>query len=153
LPIREIHDVVAGIELAQQLHAVAFVHPGRHLAAVEAEWDRAVDGEGVILAEEVVGSGMGTLDSTLLHPIHHAEGGHQFAAGMDRNGELATGGFADCLRKSLGCAVDRVERLGEARRQAPADRRRRLGMNRRRCTGSQDAGNAGVLQKLATFHV
>ena len=37
----EIDDVVFRVELAHELHAVAVVHPGGHLAAVEAERNRA----------------------------------------------------------------------------------------------------------------
>jgi hypothetical protein len=92
------------------------------------------------------------LDGALLHAIHHAEGGHQFTAGMNRDGELAACGIADRLREGVGSAENGVECLGKARRQTPADGGG-LRMHRRCDAGCQDAGDAGVLQKLATFHV
>ena len=58
----EVDDVVLGVELAHQLEAVAFVHPRRHLARVQAERDRAAEREGRILAEEVVRRGVRHLD-------------------------------------------------------------------------------------------
>jgi hypothetical protein len=76
---REVDDVVAGVELAHQLQAVAFEHPGRHLAAVQAEGDGAVQREGLVLAEEVVRRGVAHLDGAVLHAVDDAEGRHQFA--------------------------------------------------------------------------
>ena len=40
---REVDDVVLGVELAHQLAAVALVHPGRHLPAVQAEGNGAAE--------------------------------------------------------------------------------------------------------------
>ena len=41
----EADHVVLGVELAHQLEAVAFVRPGAHLAAVQAEGNGAAEGE------------------------------------------------------------------------------------------------------------
>ena len=91
------------------------------------------------------------LDGALLHAIHHAEGRHQFAAGMDRNGELAAGGFGDGLGKDVGCTENRVERLGEARCQAPANGSA-LSVDSRRNARGQYTGHAGIFDKGTTIH-
>ena len=86
---REIDDVVLGIELTHQFQAIAVVHPGGHLAAVEAEGDGAPQREGFIFAEEIVGRRVGAFNGTLLHTIDHTECRHQLASGMDGNLKLA----------------------------------------------------------------
>ena len=75
LPIGKLTMLYALVELAHQLHAVAFVHPGGHLARVQAERNRAVQREGRVLAEEVVRRGVGALDRALLHASTTANGG------------------------------------------------------------------------------
>jgi hypothetical protein len=80
LPPGKLMMLYLAIELAHQLQAVAFVHPGRHLAAVQAEGNGAVQREGRILAEEVVRRGVGHFDGAVGHAVQHAERGHQFAS-------------------------------------------------------------------------
>jgi len=148
---REIDDVVLRIELAHQLHAVAFEHPRRHLARVQAERDCAAQCEHRVLAEEVVRRGMRDLDGRVLHAVDDTEGRHQLAGGMRRDLELAPSHVAHLLREHLGRAEDRVERLGEARSQAPPYAG--LRMNDSRCNpGGNDAGNAGIAYERATLH-
>jgi hypothetical protein len=147
---REIHDVVVGVELAHQLQAVAFVLPGRHLAAVQTEGNRAADRKGLVLAEEVVGRGVGHLDGGVLHTVDHAEGRHQLAAGVHRDLELAAGHLADLFGEGFRAAVNGVQRLGEAGSQAPAQRGLRV---HGRCgSRRQDAGQTGFAHKRTTFH-
>ncbi len=147
----EVDDVVAIVELAHQLHAVAFVHPGRHLAAVQAEGDGAVQGKGVVLAEEVVRRGVRALHGAFLHAVHHTEGGHELATGVHRDAELAAGHFTDLLGKHVGCAVDGVQRLGEAGSQTPADGGLRMNSGGGSC--GQHTGNACVLDEGTTIHI
>ena len=54
------------------------------------------------------------------------QAGDDLAGGEDLDLELVVGGFGDELGEDLGRAVDRVERLREARGQAPLDLRREL---------------------------
>ena len=110
----EIDDAVLGVELAHQLQAVALVHPGGHLAAVQAEGNRASQRESLVLAEEVVRRGLRHLDRSLLHAIDHAEGRHQLARRMGGYLELAPGHGAHGLGEDFSAAVQRVQRLGKA---------------------------------------
>ncbi len=146
----EADDVVLGVELAHQLQAVALVHPGVHLPGVEAEGHGAAQAERRVLAIVVVGRRVRHLDGGVLHAVHHAEGRHQFAAGMHRDLELAASGFADLLGEHFRRAIDGVERLGEAGREAPADAG--LGMHSGGCAGCQHAGDACVPEDGTTIH-
>jgi len=149
---RQVDDVELGVELAQQLGAVALEHPRGHGARTHAERDAAVEREGLVLAEEVVRRGMCAVDRALLDRIDDAEGGNEFATRVDRDHELAAGGVRDVLGEGFAGAIDGFERFGEARCQPPADLL--LGMDDGRCrTGGQNAGHAGALQEFAAFHV
>ena len=148
---READDAVLRVELAHQLQAVALEHPRGHLAAVHAEGNGRAQREGLVLAEEVVRHGVGALDGAVLHAIDHAEGGHQLAARMHRDLELAARHLGDLLREDIAAAVDGVERLREARGQAPADVGLRV-HHGRRSAGSQNAGQAGMTNEGATLH-
>ena len=88
---------------------------------------------------------MCALNRALLHTVHHAECGHQFAAGMDGNGEFATRHFADFFGEHIGSAINGVQRLGEAGGQAPADGG--LGMHSGGCSCGQHTGNACMLDE------
>ncbi|MDT4855959.1 hypothetical protein FQZ97_903330 [compost metagenome] len=146
----EVHDVVLVVELAEQLQAVAVVVPGGQLAAVQAEGDGRAHGKRIVLAEVVIGCGVGGFNSALLHAIHHAESGHQFATGVHRNGELAARHFAHLLGEHVSCAVDGVQRFGKAGSQTPADGG--LGMHSGRGACGQHPGNAGMLDDGTTIH-
>ena len=93
---------------------------------------------------------MGRFDGTLLNAIDHAESRHQFASRMDRDFELAAGHGFDGFSERVRGSEDRVERLGKARREAPANRR--LGVDRGRDAGGQDTGNPGIFDEYATIH-
>ena len=143
---REVDDVDLGVELAHQLQAVALEHPGRHLAAVQAEGDGAIERVGRVLAEEVVRRGVRAFDGAVGHAVQHAEGRHQLAAGVHGDRELAAGLGADLLGELLGGTVDGVQRLRKARSQAPADGG--LGLHDGRCaTSGQDTSQAGTTNK------
>jgi len=71
------------------------------------------------------------LDRALLHGVEDLQRRHDLASGVGRDLELAVGQLADTLAEECSCAVDRIETLGIARREAPLDLRRGL-RNRRR---------------------
>ena len=71
---RDIVDVVVLEEVAQQLQPAAMGHPGVHLPRVHAERDRAVEGEGRVLADEVIAGGVAHLDGVVLHRVEHLKG-------------------------------------------------------------------------------
>ena len=129
----EVDDVVLAIEVTQQFQAVAFVVPGRHLAAVQSEGDGTGQGEGLVLAEVVVGRGVGHLDRAVFDRVDGAEGRHQFARSVRGDLEAAARQFAHLGGKDVVDAKQGVQHLGEARRQAPANRGLRV--NGRRNTG------------------
>jgi hypothetical protein len=89
------------------------------LAGVQAERHRRVEGEGRILADIVVRGGVAALDGLVLHRVHHLQAGHDLARGEDADLELVVGESGDALGKELAGAIDRVERLGEARGETP----------------------------------
>jgi hypothetical protein len=147
----EADDVVVAIELAHQLQAVALDHPGRHLPAVQAEGDGAAKGEGLVLAEEVIGRRVRDLDGARLHRINHLQGRHELPAGMHRDLELAAGHLRDLLREHVGRAEDGVQRLRETRCEAPAHLRLRMHDGGGGAC-SQHTGEAGLAHEGTAFH-
>ncbi|MCY1238379.1 hypothetical protein D9M72_511130 [compost metagenome] len=147
---RQVDDVVLGVEGAHQLQAVAFVHPGVLLAGVHAERHGATQAEGRVLAVEVVRRRVRHFDRAALDAVDHAEGGHQLAARVHGDLELAARHVAHALREHLGGAEDGVQRLGKARCETPANGGLRV--NRGRDAGSQNARDAGVFDEGTTIH-
>jgi hypothetical protein len=98
-----------GVELARELQAVAFIHPGGHLAAVQAEGNGAVQRVGRVLAEEVVRSRVGHFNRTVGHAVQHAKSGHQFASGVRGDLELAARHVADLLGEHIANAEEGVQ--------------------------------------------
>ena len=148
---REVDDVVLGIELAHQLAAVALVHPGGHLAAVQAEGDGAAQGEGFVFAEKIVGRSVSAFHSAVLHTVDHAESRHQLAGGVGGDRELAATHLADLFGEGVSCTKNGVQRLRKARSQAPADGGC-LRMCCRRSASGQHASNTGVFDDGTTIH-
>ena len=139
------------VELAQQLQAVAFVHPRRHLARVQAERNRAVDRKRLVLAVEVVRRGVRAFDGAVLHGVDDAERRHQFTRRVRGDRELAPGRGRHDPRERLRRAVQRVQRFREARREAPPHLRLSVHCRRRdRC----DRGRTGSspCQELPSLH-
>src|SRR6185295_2056194 len=104
-----------------------------------AEGQGGVEGEGLVLADEVVARGMRALDGALLHGVDRAERRHDFACAEDADLELAAGDRGNPLGNGLAAAVDRVQALRKARGAAPAHLGQRL-RNRRR----GDRGGCGT---------
>jgi hypothetical protein len=63
------------------------------------------------------------LHGAVLHGVEHLQAGDDLTRGEDLDLELVAGGRGDALGHLLGRAVDGVERLGEARGEAPLDLR------------------------------
>ena len=74
---------------------------------------------------------MAALDRAVLDGIDHLQAGNDLAAGKGLDLELVVGHRRDALADEVGAAVQRVERLGPARRLAPFDLGHRLRDRRR----------------------
>jgi len=99
--------------------------------------------KGRVLAEEVVAGGLAHLDGAVLHRIEHLEARDNLAGSEGADLELVVGRFGYDLGEVLDPAEQRVERLGEARRDAPVELGRRLRDGRRsHCTGGRRGGGA-----------
>jgi len=151
---RERDEAKIAEEGAHQVLAAAVVDPRVLLPLVQAEGQRRVEGESLVLAHEVVARGVRALDGALLQRVHHAKGRDDLARGEDADLELAAGDCLDALGDHLGAAVDRVEALREARSTAPADARQRGGL----CDGlryrepAARGGCRAAAQKLPAIH-
>jgi hypothetical protein len=117
----EADDVEVLHEVTHQLLAAAVVQPGVLLPLVEAEGQGGLEAEGLVLADEVVAGRVAAFDAAPLQCIDHTKSGHQFAGRVHRNLELAAGDGRHALGQHLGAAVDRVQALGEAGSEPPAD--------------------------------
>jgi hypothetical protein len=144
-------DIRFGIELGDQLLAVAVAIPGIDLTTGHAERDRAVEGKRGILADEVVGSGVRHLNGAVLDRIEHAKRRDDFAGGEHLNLELAAGGFGNALGDDFGGTVDGVQALREAGRQAPLDGRGILS-DCRHCYCADGETCTCFFQKGTAFH-
>ena len=95
---------------------------------------------------------MAHLDGAVADRVGNLRRADDFACGERLDLELAVRGFVDELRDDFGRAVDGIERLREARLQAPFDLGHRLGDGR--CgDGRRGGADRGGLQKLTTFHI
>ena len=149
---RDGHGVVAFEERPQRLAPAARVEPGVELARVHAEGDGGVEGEGRVLADEVVGGGVRALHRAGLHRVRHLEARHQLAGLEHADLELVVRHRGDALRDVLRGAVDGVEGARERAGAAPPDLRRRLRQRRRgerRCAGG---GDRAARDQPATIH-
>ena len=144
-------EVVLGHELVHEADAAAVVIPGIELAGIEGERERGRRSEGRVLADIVIGGRMGHLDRPARHRIGRLEGADDLARRERLDLELAFGRRRHELRQEVRAAIDRVERFREARGQAPADFRARLGD---RGLGDGACGEActGRGEKIAAFH-
>ena len=143
--------IVALEEFVQQLQAAALQEPRVLHAAAHAERQRRAEHEGVVLAEVVVERGMAALDGAVLHGIDHLQAGNDLAAGKGLDLELVVGQRGNALADEVGAAVQRVERLGPARRLPPLDLGHRLRDRRGRDGRGRGtkAGDAHALQEFA----
>ena len=144
------------VELPHQLEAAAEVDPRVVLAGIEAERQRRIEGEGRILADVIVGCRVPALDRLVLDGIDDLQTRNDLAGRKDANLELVVGKGRDALGEELAGAIDRVERLGEARRHAPLHLGHRLG-NRRSgqdaSGGDRRTANSSRANEFATLHL
>ena len=148
-------DVVALEEVVEQLLAAALGQPRIHLPRVEAERNDGRQREGRVLAEEVVAGGLAHLDRAVLHRVEHLQARDDLARREGADLELVVGRLGHDLGEVLDAAVQRVERLGEARGQAPVELGRGLGDGGRRDrAGGRRGGGAdtGGAEEFATLH-
>ena len=92
---RKVHDAVLHVELTHQFQAVALVHPGRHLAAIQAEGNGATQCKAVVLAEEVIRRGVTRLDRAVLHRVDKAGRRNNLTGCMHGNLKFSARHFAD----------------------------------------------------------
>ncbi len=93
---------------------------------------------------------MAHLDGAVGHRIGDLQSGHDLARREDLDLELAVGDGGDRFRQMGAGAVERLQRLRIARRQAPGHGRRALGDRRRRDSGR--GAEAGALQEQSALH-
>jgi len=148
-------NVVAGEEFVQQLVAAGLVEPGIRLARIEAEGNRGAEREGRVLADIVIGAGMGHLDRARGDGIGRLQRRNDFAAGKMLDREVAAGRFPDMVGDDLAGTEQDVEALGEGGGHAPGDLRVFL-RDGGRCKGRRgrdaDAGSAGLTDKCSAVH-
>ena len=94
---------------------------------------------------------MSAFHSAVLNTVDHTESRHQLARSMGRDRELAATHLVDLLGEGVSRTKNGVQRLGEARSQAPADSGG-LRMRCRRSASGQHASNAGVFDDGTTIH-
>src|SRR3954453_15810974 len=92
---------------------------------------------------------MRAFDNAVLHTVQRRERRHDLASGEHLDLELAARHVLDKLREGLGSAVDCVEGLREAMREAPAHRR--LCVLRWRKPGGESARDTGALDERPTI--
>jgi hypothetical protein len=138
-------------ELVEQVHAAAVVEPGVLPARIGAERDRAIEREGRILADEIIGRGVAHLDRAVGHGVHVRQPGNDLAGGEVLDLELVVGRLGDESRQGLAGAVKGVERLGEAGGEPPLEFRRGLG-DGGLGDGSGCCANSRGGKKLTAFH-
>jgi hypothetical protein len=124
-------DVVLGVEGVHQRLAAAIQPPGILHAAVEAERHGAAEGERRVRGVHVVGGRVAGFDRAARDGIGDFQGGDlRVSPGDGPDLELAVGRLRHQPHEVVGAALQRIERLGPARRHAPPDLRRRLGNGR-----------------------
>ena len=136
--------------------AATELQPGVVLALVHRERQAGLEHEVRMLAEIVVGRGLAGLDGAVLHRVGNLQTGDDFARRERTDLELAVRHFADDLGEEFGAAVERVERLGKARRQTPLNFRHALGNGRcghRRRRRNTRGTHACGLDELPALHI
>ena len=146
----EVNNTDFGEVLTQQLQAIALVHPRCHLAAVQAEWNRAIQRVGGVFTEEIVRGRVGHLDGPVGHAVEHAKRRHQLARSMGGDRETSTGEFAHFFGEHVAHPKQGVQRLGEAGSTAPAQSG--LGMNSGGDSRREHTGQASVSDNRTTIH-
>ena len=133
--------------------------PGVLHARIEAERHAGEQREGRVLAEIVVAGGVAHLDGAVGGGVQRLQAGHDLAGREHLDLELVVGHLGDRLGEHLRGREQRVERLREARREAPFDLRRRTGRSparrarptrRRRCPAVFTNWRRSIFSSLLT---
>ncbi|MGY4352451.1 hypothetical protein ACVWXM_008944 [Bradyrhizobium sp. GM7.3] len=137
--------------LVGEVGAAAEMPPGFLMAMVHAERRAGGIGQRRLLADVEIERGLRHVDRSGADRIERLQAGNELAGREGLDLEFVVGGLGNIFRKSLSGAVDSVQRLREARGQAPFDlgralRDRRCGNQRRR------AGNRAALEECTAFH-
>src|SRR5262249_31505164 len=127
---RHAPTVIGLEEVVEQLHTAALELPGLLLASVESERQSRAERERRVLAKIVIAARMAHLDRAVLHRVKHLQAGYDLACGEHLDLKLVLAEFSDPLGHVFGRAIERVERLGPARRQPPAQLRHGLSNGR-----------------------
>src|SRR5262249_16447040 len=106
---RETVYALRGIELVHQAIAVALNEPGIGKAGIETQGKGGTDRIGRILADEVVGTGVGTFYRSRADRVGSLQSGHDLASGEGLDGEIALGRRRNTLRNILGAAKDGIQ--------------------------------------------
>jgi hypothetical protein len=91
------------------------------------------------------------LDRAITDGVCSLKTGNNLTGRKSRNLEFVVSRFRDCLCENFTCAKDRIERLREARREAPFDLRAGL-RDRRCCDCARCEPCARDAKKLPAFH-
>ena len=128
------------------------VHPGVLLARVQAEGNGAAEGEGRVLAEEVVRRGVAALDGAVLHGVDDLKAGTISPAAKAWIWNLPSVISATRFAKTSAPpkSVSRLFGKLDARRHFISGSLARWPARQARPRPA--AGEPGVLQELATFH-
>ncbi len=128
------------------------LEPGILLARIQSERNRAIEREGRVLADEVVGCGVTHLDGRVGHRIDRLQGGNDFAAGESLDLKFVVGGFRYVFRNRLRRTEGNVERFRPARGAAPFQLGHRLCDGRCGDGSGRGEPRACRLQEFTTFH-
>ena len=123
---RQVVELVARVELVEEVVAPSLVEPGVLLARVRPERHAGAEGEGRILADVEIGAGLPHLDRAARDAVDDGEGRDDLARMEDLDLEAVVARLGHHLREQRARAVDRVERRRIARLQPPRDGRLRL---------------------------
>ena len=147
---QHIDDVVFGIKLAHQLAAIAIDYPCSQLAGIHAKRNGTANSKSLVFTEEIVRRSVGHLHRAVLHAIDHTKRWHQLACSVYGDFKFSARHLLHSLGKNFCRAINRVQRLGETRCQAPAHCG--LGVYRRCDACSQHTRNTSLLDEGTTIH-
>ncbi len=148
----EADDAGLGEELVDHVLTAALVEPRVLGALAHQEGNRGGEAPGRVLAEIVEGGGVRHLDRAGRDGVDRLQAAHDLAGAEGLDLELVVRRLGHELRDHLGGAVDGVERLREARGEAPLDLGRRVGDGRGGDDGRSGGGHGRAFQELPSLH-
>jgi hypothetical protein len=139
-------------ELVAEFLAAALIPPGVLLARVQPERHRGVDREGRVLADIIIRDGVAHLDGAVGGGVERLQARHDLAGGKHLDLEFVVGHVSDVFGDLGRAAIDRVQRLREARGHAPLDLGRGLRDRGRGHRGSRRGASCRNFQEITTLH-